>query len=253
VGGMRRAPVDCGTPMRPPDVRDLGYGLVDVPEQTAFYEAYNDVLAAAFICDACRIAVINVGRPFAPGSNDETWHTVAHEGADPSGAQQNDMTLSQNNVFRVVTDLANKLDVPEDDASTYLDNSLVQWTQEAGLLTHIQIEMPVIQFGGAGGTLRTGEILDYRNLTFDEIPLPPSWGRPERNEAGMIQTHVGTYYTGLTYNQWLSTALQAMGLRTDEFTLPGNVGYGPDVTDNPDAWLPHMRSMAYEILPQLGV
>jgi hypothetical protein len=113
----------------------------------------------------------------------------------------------------VFVDLMKKLDVPDGTGGTLLDRALVQWTHESGPYTHESVTMPVIAAGGAGGAISTGNYCDYRNPgnTFD---------------GGGFQGAVEVTKAGLTYNQWLGTVLQSMGLARKDYEKDGNGGYG---------------------------
>ena len=57
---------------------------------------------------------------------------------------------------------------------------------------------------------------------------------------------------GLLFNQWLSTALQAMGVSPSAFSAPNMIGYGPDDGSELTAsWSPYIQGLANEILPFL--
>jgi hypothetical protein len=110
--------------------------------------------------------------------------------------------------------LANKLEVEEAPGVTVLDDTLMMWSQESGEETHQSRSIPIVTFGGAGGRLRTGNTIDYRNLS--ESAIVNFWSKD-----------VGP--TGLLYAQWLATVLHAMGIPPSEWQdIPGNAatGYG---------------------------
>jgi hypothetical protein len=100
------------------------------------------------------------------------------------------------------------LDVDDGSGKTYLDNSLVVWTQESGEYTHVGQGIPVITAGSAGGFLKTGNYVDYR--TKDIIV---DGGQPVKVCGGLL------------YHQWLGTALQAMGVQPSEYEANGVHGY----------------------------
>ena len=135
-------------------------------------------------------------------------------------------------------DLIRKLDVEEDDGRTYLDNSLVMWTQESGPSTHDPISLPVVTACSAAGFLRTGNYADYRRIT------GPKWT---------------DYYPGILYNQWLGTVLQAMGVPAAEYERNGNRGYGAyhmeSTYSQPAApemfWPSRLKQSGGDILPWL--
>ena len=112
----------------------------------------------------------------------------------------------------LLLDLAAKLDIEEVPGSTYLDNSLLVWSQESGMETHGSTSIPIVTFGGAAGYLKTGQFLDYRRKDNPGSKYDPGAGNPQ--------------YLGLLYNQWLATVLQAMRVPASEFERWGHKGYG---------------------------
>jgi hypothetical protein len=110
----------------------------------------------------------------------------------------------------VVLDLASKLDaVSNGGGGTLLDNALVAWSHEAGNLTHIPTSVPMITFGGAGGTMKTGNYVDYRNLN-------------KQINGDQARWH------GLLMHQWCGTALQLMGIPAAEYEKTATNGGYPD-------------------------
>jgi len=93
-----------------------------------------------------------------------------------------------------------------------LDHSLVQWTQESGVVTHDPIEMTVVTAGSADGFFTTGNYCDYRNL---QKPAAKS------GATQLVDSNVC-----LVYNQWLGNVLQSMGLSPAKYESGGYGGYG---------------------------
>ena len=108
---------------------------------------------------------------------------------------------------------------------TLLDSSLLAWGQENGDLVHETISMPVITAGSAGGAIQTGSYCDYRNLAY-------RWGGDSGtgNESELI-------WTGLIYNQWLTTVMLAMGVPQAEWAETTHPGYGARVSLPDDFFL----------------
>ena len=107
-------------------------------------------------------------------------------------------------------DMAKRLDVEEAPGATYLDNSLLVWTQESGMETHGSVSIPVVTFGSAAGRMKTGMLVDYRRMGNTASQFDPG--------AGGKQT------LGMLYSQWLATVLQAMGVPPSEFERWGTQG-----------------------------
>jgi hypothetical protein len=195
-------------------INTASYGITPTM-QAQVYQAMNDVIVAAFLCDTSRIAVMNIREDFSTYVGD--WHQdVAHHAAEPDGAKQAIIMAAHQLTFeKVFLDLCQKLDVADGTGGTYLDSALVVWTQESGEYTHAGQGMPVVTAGGAGGFLTTGNYCDYRN------PALVS----DNGESGNTAVKI---FGGLLWQQWLGTALQAMGLPRTDYEQNGLGGYpGP--------------------------
>lgn len=193
---------------------DPGYGTSPSTQGKA-WQLLNDVIVAAFACDASRIATMRIGdyHTFS-GFAGASWHQdVAHLAwqLDPLDAQ-NYIWRSRQQIFEhIFVDLMAKLDELPDTDGTVLDSTLMQLTQESGPSTHTPIELPIITAGSAGGFFRTGQYVDYRNL-----------GRKASGDGdNSVETHAG-----LIYNQWLGTVLQSMGFKPSEYESGDYKGYG---------------------------
>ncbi len=221
---------------------DVGGYSANVADMRAYYQLYNDVIVAAFICGTSRIAVINSGETWSqqnPGLCCD-WHdNVAHMSAEPDGAAQSTMVAAKRDFFdSVFLDLVNKLDVEESNGVTYLDNSFVFWTQEAGSTTHDQISLPIVAAGGAAGVFETGQYIDYRNR--EDLALAHDY-RPEYLNLR----------PGISHSRFLATVLQSMGLPPEEFEYPGETGYGMPLVSDAQVYPQAMLDDASEMLPVL--
>lgn len=191
----------------------------DVPKHIEYWQLLNDVIVAALACNTSRIVTLRAGDMWDGGAagwfSDTTleWHQeVAHKSHQPD--RQALMLAAQQRFFEhVFLDLASKLDAVLDVNGTLLDSCLMFWTQESGSYTHDPIELPVVTAGGACDWLKTGNYADYRNMN---LVAHDGNGDPA-NEV----THCG-----LLYNQWLGTAMQAMGLAPADYESVPKGGYG---------------------------
>src|SRR3954471_4064191 len=187
-------------------------------------QLWNEGAAAAFMCGTSRIGVLAYGDTARFAAYGGDWHQeVAHQWqlADKQAL----LTQSYQRFFAgVLVDMAKQLDsVEEVPGLTYLDNSLLVWTQESGMETHGSVSVPIVTFGGAAGRLKTGLLCDYRRTGNADSQYDPG--------AGGKQT------LGLLYSQWLATVLQAMGVPPGEFERWGSKGYGyPYITK--ESWTP---------------
>ena len=216
------ATASCGDVAEPTDEAQDHYA--NNPEDAIKYgQLWNEVVAAAFVCGTSRIGVLGYGptdRFVAYGGD---WHQeVAHQWQLPD--KQELMKQSYQKVFEgIFLDLAAKLDIEEAPGMTYLDNSLLVWSQECGMSTHDSVTIPVVTFGSAAGYFKTGLLADYRRIGNPNSTFDPMAG--------------GTQYLGLLYNQFLATVLQAMGVAPSEFERWGHKGYGVPFISK-ETWTP---------------
>jgi hypothetical protein len=203
------------------------------------YGLFNDVIAAAFACGTSRIAIVNIGDNFSNYGG--SWHQdIAHQWGTP-GPQQTLTEALRATFDATFLDLALKLDVPDATGVTYLDNTLMHWTQESGQGTHDNMSMPVVTAGSAAGYLNTGLYCDYRNQTkFSDFPY---------DKEG------GPTFQGLLYRQWLATLLQAMGLTPSEYERAGVKGYADPFVDGGWAkrYVPGVLEAAGDVVPFVKV
>ena len=188
---------------------------LDPTKHVEVWQLMNDVIVAAFACDTSRIATMHTMYRQTFSSYAGDWHQdVAHECY--LNAERHDTLMTANQVFfeGVYVDLISKLDaVRAEDGGTLLDASVVQWSQESGPSTHEALEMPYVLAGSAGGRLRTGQYLDFRNLNVEF----------KRNNSEIL---VPTMHTGLFANKYLATLLDALGVPRSEYETGEYGGYG---------------------------
>lgn len=216
------AGASCGSVSTPTD--DANKHHANTPEDAGRQlELYNEVAAAAFMCGTSRIAVLAYGDTSSFVSYGGDWHQeVAHQWqlAD----KQPLLVQSYQRFFEsVFLDMARRLDVEEAPGLTYLDNSLLVWTQESGMETHGTVSVPVVTFGSAAGQLNTGLLCDYRRTTVASSSYNAGGGDKQ--------------VLGLLYSQWLATVMQALGVPASEFERWGHKGYGVPFLTKED-WTP---------------
>ncbi len=188
------------------------------------WDLFLDVVAAAIMCDRTRVITIGVHKALGPGpdSSDDTlvgyyhsedasggtWHGLAHD-FDNANSRRMLKGINQWIASEVFAKLLGKLNVPEAGGATYLDNSLVYWGNELGF-NHIAYSVPCLLAGSAGGFIKPGRYLDY--VDWD--------GRAYFSQED------GNVIKGIPHNQFLVTALQAMGLAPADYERDGKPGYG---------------------------
>lgn len=174
----------------------------------------NEIILAAFMCDSSRIAVVRTGDPFSDGmESDGGYHEVAHNSAGGPDADAglvrrlSGLMRDGNRTFfqEAFMDLVAGMDALGEGDGTMLDQSLVWWSHEAGAATHNGDSIPVVSFGGLGGTLATGRYLDYRDRT----------ARPF-GDGQEVNCNVGRR-PGACYFQWTTTYLDAFGVPRAEW------------------------------------
>jgi Protein of unknown function (DUF1552) len=191
-----------------------------------FFTMINQVLAVAMNCGATRVVTFQIDENnqaltfTSRAAQGEDWHNnVAHTAAKTAPGQDLIKQFNQAFFSSVYMDLVSRLDgLPDGMGGSALDRSLVAWGQECGQVTHWAFSMPVITAGSAGGAIKTGSYCDYRNLN-------RRWGGDSSvgNEGELL-------WTGLIYNQWLTTVLQAMGVPASEWAETTHPGYGARVS-----------------------
>ncbi len=216
-----------------PDVPDGylgGEAYSSVAAARKVYQAYNQVIAAAFSCDASRIGVCRQDAKWSDTALD--WHaSVAHM----ARSQERQALLvggSRLQFSEIFLDLAQRLDAIADaDGSSVLDNSLLVWGQEAGFGIHDFFCSPITTFGSAGGALQTGQFIDYRNVAVvaDKRAQEQSTIANDASAPAPIVPN-----PGLPYNRFLATALLAMGVPASEWQRAGEKGYGHPRNDFPE-------------------
>jgi hypothetical protein len=110
-------------------------------------------------------------------------------------------------------------DVTEANGKTMLDNSLVLWGNELARATHHCVNMPVVLFGSAGGSIATNRYLDYS----------------QRNTAQGTSVNMPASFKiwrGIPYNRLLVSILNAFGIPESEYERNTYKGYGAHTSLN---------------------
>jgi Protein of unknown function (DUF1552) len=213
------APLACGT-QTVPTMDSQKFINSDINKA---YQLMLDVVAVAFSCDTSRVAVIPLNTRFSGYAAGDYHADIAHQAGNlvaskptPPRTPREWQTLGYQHAFENgFLYLAKKLDsLAEGTGAKVLDHSLLTWVHEAGTYTHQAYDLPVITAGGAGGALKTGSYLDYRNLGL--------MAKDNTDRAGMQPS-----YYGLTWHQYLGSVLKTMGVpKTDYKAGNSHGGYG---------------------------
>lgn len=245
---MPKPTLSCTRPATPASLaNNSGTSPTDI---TSKWNLFLDVVTAAVMCDQTRIITIGVHKALGPGPDSAsttlvghyhsedasggTWHGLAH---DWDNANSRRMLKGINGwiASEVFAKLCTKLDVPEANGKTYLDNSLVYWGNELGF-NHIGYSVPCLLAGSAGGFIKPGRYLDYID-----------W-----NGRAYFAQEMGNVIKGIPHNRLLVTILQAMGLAPADYERAGQAGYGSTSTSgrDPNAWaVNYDLSTVGQILP----
>jgi hypothetical protein len=172
----------CATPSRPPDNAPSGtywgagiYARNGIPctyeDRVQLLLTMNSVITAIVACGLCHsfLSQANFIITHTPGDD---YHQWSHDGWNNDENKVNnqasyDLLLKHNNdVLRLqCLDLAKKLDaIKPDGVTSLLDNSLIMWLQEHSKRGHESWNVPVITWGSAGGAIKTGQYIDYRDV-----------------------------------------------------------------------------------------
>ncbi len=195
------SPVACTQPTKPANY-DY-YSLLTEAQQVELLFLDSDIMAAAIACDLTRVAVL---------SDDGllSHHDYSHGNPDDRASQSQFLKYNRRAV-QLVSRFVNKLNSMIDDASTgktVLDNSLIVWGSEiSNSQAHCCESMPLVTFGGAGDSIKTGYYVDYRQRPFKYIA--------NRTDFPAM---------GRSSNQFLITAMRSMGLQPSEYNDYGDGG-----------------------------
>ncbi len=207
------------------------FSLLNETQKMQYYNSHADIMAAAIACDLSRVCVIT-------DNGFLSNHDYSHENPDSRDAQLQFMKYNRRAV-QLVARLVNNLNSMVDNPSTgqtVLDNSLVMWGSEIGnSQSHRTESMPVVSFGGAGGAIKTGYYVDYR-----QRPLKAIAGRSDFSAMGR------------SYTQYLITVMRAMGLQQAEYNNYGDGGgfgmFASNVAYSDNAYEPY-RQFRNQTLP----
>jgi hypothetical protein len=240
------ATASCGNVAKPTDDAQ-SHNKIDAADAAKHWQLFTDVVVTAFVCGTSRIAVAGIGGTDKFANYQGDWHQdVAHQWQ--SADRQKLLSDSYQRFFETVfLDAATKLDIEEAPGVTYLDNTLLVWSQECCMSTHDSGSIPVVTMGSAAGYFKTGLLADYRKINDANSKFDP--------KAGNV------IWLGLLYNQWLANVLLAMGVPPSEFELWQHKGYGVPLLTK-ESWTPpyakHYESttsryfsMASDVLPFL--
>lgn len=205
-------PVECRDPMVP-----------KYPQGEDYFHAMREIVLAAFQCDVTRIFIFNADESmFDQVHGGAGWHTVAHDSERTLEAQTWLAAANQQFFEKIVLELGRGLDaVATPTGKTLLDQTLIEWAWECATPSHNSIDYEIVTMGGAGGALRPGHYVDYRN----RIPLCLQRSCDQNCYMGQRENYMGVPYTRLMAN-----LLDVMDVPRSDWQQPDWKGYG---------WMPY--------------
>lgn len=183
---------------------ESGAGFYGQPDSHVQCEKlWNDIIVAAFAAGISRVYVCGPNTYTFGPDPEFAWHNNYAHALDDPARQVGFNAAVQRQFSGALLDIANKLDqVTSADGGTLFDKSLVASGFEMGSGGnpghHHNRCIPIVMLGNAGGYFKTGQSLDYRDLTGYTWSSNPHW------------------YSGLLYTQWMGMVLRAMGVSTDD-------------------------------------
>jgi len=143
-----------------PRLQGNARGAYDYSLFSDIMDAQIDIIARAVVCGLTRVATLQAGSAdgnvIVPVDGGYPHHNTSH--GDP-------MTFARVQQWYAgkLARLLAQLDVPDPldpTGATVLDNSCVVWLSECLPQSHASDSVPAFYVGGAGGALRTGQLLD---------------------------------------------------------------------------------------------
>lgn len=178
--------------------------------------AMADLIVASIMCDSAR--VFTIGAPQLQGTHNgqiDQHEEVSHVPFSQVGGRNSwELSAERKNaiVRNFVAPLLNRLSAATDPSNgrSYLYNSLVYFTAESGI-AHGYGSHPVMLFGNAGGSVSSGNYIDYANRARGAFAgadgFTDTVGAPD----------FSSNWWGVHYNRLLVTILQAMGLSPADY------------------------------------
>ncbi|NOJ94343.1 DUF1552 domain-containing protein [Corallococcus coralloides] len=207
--------LNCSAPEKPANT-DLG----DINNMPALTELHMDLIARAFACDLTRVVTMTIPGPSMPwiGIDEDIHNDIAHRTDTQAEPARTEIRLRMVAVQRWYAEQVARLmdtlkSIPE-GSGTVLDNTVILWGNELGdAAGHMNVSIPTVLAGGAGGKFRMGRMLSLRP---GKDPLR-DWTGPGAKLEGAVP-----------HNKLLTSIAQAFGVNVDRFghddyagTLPG--------------------------------
>jgi Protein of unknown function (DUF1552) len=185
-----------------------------------------DMLTASIMCDTNRIFTIGLNQPYGQysGFTDPVfnylgdWHQeISHVPFGITSGRRNWEWVGMKQAYlisRIFAPLIQNLAAATDPSNgqSYLYNSLVQMSFESGQV-HGHGSHPTILAGNGGGTITSGNYIDYSDRT------KGAFGGADLFTTNPADSTFSSNYYGVHYNRYLVTLLQAMGLTPSQYEV----------------------------------
>ncbi|NBD11875.1 MULTISPECIES: DUF1552 domain-containing protein [Corallococcus] len=212
--------LNCERPEAPSDaLSDLG----DIDNMPGLTTLHMDLIARAFACDLTRVVTMTIPGPSMPwiGINEDIHNDIAHRTDTQSQPERTNIRLRMVRVQQwyaeQVAGLMDSLKAIPEGSGTVLDNTLILWGNELGdAAGHMNVSIPTVLAGGAGGKFRMGRMLSLRPNNKDPLA---NWPGPGSPLPGAVE-----------HNKLLTSIAQAFGVNVDRFGHPDYTGTLPGLT-----------------------
>lgn len=215
-----------GTCSMPPAPTGLNEDIKSTANNGARLRACMDLIYMAFNCQLTNLAVFHPvvaaeDRPLSMGDGlvgGDIYHQLAGHNHVVA-----DYLKYKGFVFDQLLYLLNKMDATrESNGLTMLDNSLVVVVSNDACAEHSSEDIPVITFGGLGGTIKTGNYINYQRT---DAPL-------RTGSLSSTPRYSYQYNLGRPYNSFFTTLLNALKIPHSGFGEYANLdsSYSPLLT-----------------------
>ncbi|AEI68869.1 DUF1552 domain-containing protein [Corallococcus macrosporus] len=205
---MQSADAACAAGLSVPSY-GLG-GLGNLNNMPALTRLHMDLIARAFACDLTRVVTMTIPGPSMPWLNihEDTHNDLAHlldvQEEPRRSTIRGKMVQVQRWYAEQLAYLMTQLASIQEGSGTALDNTLILWGNELGDASgHMNVRVPTVLAGGAGGRFRMGRFLRVRAAGSNPLG---GWQGPGHTLQGAV-----------AHNKLLVSIAQAFGLNVNTF------------------------------------
>jgi hypothetical protein len=225
IGSLSTSPNPTPTP-QPTDaacaegVVPPAYGLDrlgDINMMPTLTKLHLDLITRAFACDLTRVVTLTIPGPSMPwlDVHEDVHNDLAHRLDVTSEPLRTDIRTKMVKVQRwyaeQVAYLMDQLATVQEGSGSVLDNTIILWGNELGDATgHMNVRVPTVLAGGAGGKFRMGRFLNVRAPGSNPLS---NWDGPGTSLPGAV-----------AHNKLLVSIAQAFGVNVNTFGHPAYSG-----------------------------